>query len=79
MILATGMVADLDQFLETFSTKGAEKRKEYGSRGSQVFRDPDDASRVGVAFDWTRRATRTSWPIPRCRQSSSRPDSRARP
>jgi hypothetical protein len=46
MILATTKVADFDQFLETFSTKGAEKRKEHGSKGSQVFRDPDDASRV---------------------------------
>lgn len=26
MILSTVKVADLDQFLETFSTKGAEKR-----------------------------------------------------
>ena len=52
MILATAKVADFDQFLETFSTKGAEKRKEHGSKGSQVFRDPDDASRVWVVFDW---------------------------
>jgi hypothetical protein len=52
MILATTKVADFDQFLETFSTKGAEKRKEHGSKGSKVFRDPDDASRVWVAFDW---------------------------
>ena len=52
MILATATVADFDQFLETFSTKGAEKRREHGSKGSQVFRDPDDPSRVWVAFDW---------------------------
>ncbi len=52
MILASTKVADFDQFLKTFSTKGAEKRKEHGSKGSQVFRDPDDASRVWVAFDW---------------------------
>jgi hypothetical protein len=52
MILATTKVADFDRFLETFSTKGAEKRKEHGSKGSKVFRDPDDASRVWVAFDW---------------------------
>ena len=52
MILAAAKVADFDQFLETFSTKGAEKRKEHGSKGSQVFRDPDDPSRVWVAFDW---------------------------
>jgi hypothetical protein len=52
MILATTKVADFDQFLETFSTKGAEKRKEHGSKGSQVFRDPDDDSRVWIVFDW---------------------------
>ena len=46
------MVADFDQFLQTFATKGAEKRKEHGSKGSHVFRDPDDSSRVWVAFDW---------------------------
>ncbi len=52
MIVTVAKVADFDQFLKTFSTKGAEKRKEHGSKGSQVFRDPDDASRVWVAFDW---------------------------
>ncbi|MEX2194388.1 MAG: hypothetical protein WD844_03805 [Thermoleophilaceae bacterium] len=52
MILASTKVADFDQFLKTFSTKGAEKRQEHGSKGAQVFRDPDDPSRVWVAFDW---------------------------
>ena len=51
MILASAKVADFDQFLQTFSTKGAEKRKEYGSKGFWVFRDPEDASRVWVVFD----------------------------
>ena len=52
MIVTIAKVADFDRFLKTFSTKGAEKRKEHGSKGSQVFRDPDDPSRVWVAFDW---------------------------
>ena len=52
MVLASAKVADFDQFLQTFSTKGAEKRKEHGSKGSRVFRDPEDASRVLVVFDW---------------------------
>jgi len=52
MILASAKVADVDRFLQTFSTKGAEKRKEHGSKGSQVFRDPEDTSRVWVVFDW---------------------------
>jgi hypothetical protein len=52
MILSTAKVADFDQFLKTFSTRGAEKRKEHGSKGSWIFRDPDDPSRVLVVFDW---------------------------
>jgi quinol monooxygenase YgiN len=52
MILATAKVADVDQFVKTFSTRGAEKRREHGSRGSQVFRDPDDPNRIWVVFDW---------------------------
>ena len=52
MILAMAKVADFDQFLQTFSTRGAEKRREHGCKGSRVFRDPDDASRVWVVFDW---------------------------
>ena len=52
MILITAKVADFDQFLKTFSTRGAEKRKAHGSRHSQVFRDPDDRGRVWTVFDW---------------------------
>lgn len=52
MVLATSKVEDVDRFLEAFTTKGAEKRKQHGSRGSHVFRDPNDDSRVWVVFDW---------------------------
>ncbi len=52
MIVAISKVADFERFLETFSTRGAEKRSEHGCKGSRVFRDPDDASRVWVVFDW---------------------------
>ena len=52
MILATVKVEDVDRFLATFSTKGAEKRKEHGSGGSHVFRDPNDDTRVWVVFEW---------------------------
>ena len=52
MIVTIARVADFDQFLKTFSTKGAEKRKQHGSTGSHVFRDPDDLNRVWVFFDW---------------------------
>ena len=52
MILATTTVEDFDRFLKIFSTKGAEKRKQHGSKGASVFRDPNQADRVWVLFDW---------------------------
>jgi len=52
VFLATVKIEDFDRFWGTFSTKGAEKRREHGSRGSQVFRDPNDEERVWVMFDW---------------------------
>ena len=52
MVLATSKIEDFDRFWQTFSTKGAAKRKEHGSKGAQVFRDPNDDQRVWVAFDW---------------------------
>ena len=52
MILSTVRVEDFERFWNTFSTKGAEKRKQHGSKGSQVFRDPSDDSRIWVLFDW---------------------------
>ena len=52
MVLATAKVDDFDRFWETFSTKGAAKRGEHGSNGASVFRDPNDADRIWVVFDW---------------------------
>ena len=52
MFLATTTVEDFERFERIFSTKGADKRRQHGSRGAQVFRDPNDASRVWVIFDW---------------------------
>jgi hypothetical protein len=52
MILATTKVEDFDRFWKVFSTKGAEKRKQHGSKGARVFRDPNEADRVWVLFDW---------------------------
>jgi len=52
MLLATTTVEDYDRFKEIFSTKGLEKRKEYGSKGATVFRDPNEEDRVWVLFDW---------------------------
>ncbi len=52
MILATTKVGDLDRFVSIFSTKGAEKRRQHGSKGAQLFRDPNEADRVWALFDW---------------------------
>jgi hypothetical protein len=52
MFLATTTVEDVDQFVKIYSTTSAEKRKQHGSKGSTVFRDPNEADRVWVIFDW---------------------------
>ena len=52
MILVTSKFEDFDRFWSAFSTKGAEKRKQHGSKGSHVFRDPNEDDRVWVVFDW---------------------------
>jgi hypothetical protein len=52
VILTTSKIEDFDRFWRTFSTKGAEKRKQHGSKGASVFRDPNDDRRVWVLFDW---------------------------
>jgi hypothetical protein len=52
VLLATTQVEDLDRFKDIFSTKGAEKRREHGSKGAVVFRDPNEDDRVWVLFDW---------------------------
>jgi len=55
MLLATTRVEDLDQFMKVFSGPGAEKRKQHGSKGSLVFRDPVEDDRVWAIFDWDER------------------------
>ena len=52
MILKTTTFEDYDRFMNIFSTKGAEKRREHGSKGAQIFRDPNEDDRVWVVFDW---------------------------
>ena len=52
MLLATTTVEDFDRFTDVFSTTSAEKRKQYGSKGALVFRDPNEQDRVWVIFDW---------------------------
>ena len=52
MLLATTKIEDFDRFLQIFSTKGADKRRQHGSKGAVVFRDPAEEDRVWVVFDW---------------------------
>ncbi len=52
MLLATTRVEDVDRWLRIFSTTSAEKRKQHGSKGSHVFRDPNEGDRVWAIFDW---------------------------
>ena len=52
MMLATTQVEDYDRFIDVFSTKGAAKRRQHGSKGATVFRDPNESDRVWVIFDW---------------------------
>jgi quinol monooxygenase YgiN len=52
MLLATTTIENFDRFLKVFSAEGAEKRKQHGSRGAIVFRDPNQDDRVWVIFDW---------------------------
>jgi hypothetical protein len=52
MLLATTTVEDFDRFAAIFSTKGLEKRREHGSKGAVVYRDPNQEDRVWVLFDW---------------------------
>jgi hypothetical protein len=52
VILATTKFDDLDTFLKIYGTKGADKRKAHGSKGSTVFRDPNESDRLWAIFDW---------------------------
>ena len=52
--IARSRVEDFDRFRETFTTRGAAKRREHGSRGARVFRNADDPHEVIAVFDWDR-------------------------
>ena len=49
MILATTTVEDFDRFLKIFSTKGAEKRKQHGSKGALVIKEAGHKSKPQMA------------------------------
>ncbi|HEY7396829.1 MAG TPA: hypothetical protein VH538_00890 [Gaiellaceae bacterium] len=52
MLLATTTIEDYERFVEIYSTTGADKRRQHGSKGSTVFRDPNEPDRVWALFDW---------------------------
>jgi hypothetical protein len=52
MLLATTTIEDYDRFVEIYATTGADKRRQHGSKGSTVFRDPNEPNRVWALFDW---------------------------
>src|SRR5215216_6438207 len=64
MILATTKVEDFDRFMKIFSTKGAEKREQHGSKGSHVFRDSMTTTGSGCRSTGMRRAGKASSPTP---------------
>ena len=72
LILATARVEDVDRFLATFTTKGAEKRREYGSgaRTSSVTRTTTPES--GWCLSGIRRATTSCSRTPTCQRFSRR-------
>lgn len=51
-VLAELPIADIDQFLEVFSTDGMEKRKEHGCLSAQVFQPAEDTAQVLVLLEW---------------------------
>ena len=69
MVLATAKIGDFDQFWNTFSTKGAEKRKQHGCKGSHVFRDPNESDRVWAIFDWDEAGWQSFTSTPTSRRS----------
>ena len=52
LMLATTRVEDVDRWLKIFATTSAVKRKQHGSKGATIFRDPTESDRVWVLFDW---------------------------
>ena len=52
MLLATTTVEDFDRWIKAFEGKSLAKRKQHGSMGATVFRDPNDKARVWVIFEW---------------------------
>jgi hypothetical protein len=54
VVLGRVTIGEFEQFWSVFTTAGAEKRREHGSRGARVFRSADDPNEVWLLFDWDR-------------------------
>ena len=53
MVLATTTFEDYERFMAVFTTMGAEKRKEHGSRGrARLPRPQSRPTGSGSVFDW---------------------------
>lgn len=52
MILAKAKIGDYDKFWSVFTSRGAEQRSKFGSKGAQVLRNAKDPSEIWVLFDW---------------------------
>jgi hypothetical protein len=75
MFLATTTVEDYERFERVFSTRAAEKRRQHGSNGAQVFRDPNDENRVWALFDWDAEGWQSFVSDPDSHRSCRRPGS----
>jgi heme-degrading monooxygenase HmoA len=54
-VLGDVTIEDVPTFLGVFATRGAELRREHGSRRSQVFAVAGETNRVLVLFEWESR------------------------
>src|SRR2546423_14276671 len=71
LFLATSKVEDFDRWMNVFSTTSLEKRKQHGSKGSHVFRDPNEEGRASGVF--VRAAARLSKFVSRPRGAATSP------
>ena len=51
-ILAKVSIKELPTFMGVFSTRGAQMRRQHGSRKSTVFTVPGESNQVMVLFEW---------------------------
>ena len=69
MVLATAKIEDFDRFWNTFSTEGAEKRRQHGCRVRTSFAIQTRATAFGRFSTGTRRGGNASRRTRRCPRS----------